>query len=240
MTLGKYIRSAAWVVLYTCTLSFTLGFAGVEVAPAVVDFFSHQWWEIATVIGGGVTGIVVVFKKVLIPLWKGVKWVRAFGQTIESKLELLDRIAESVKPNGGGSLRDAVDRVESHFVLHEARSRAILNLSGKAAFEACDDGDYVFVSHEWTVLTGMDYSVAKGTGWLQAIHPDDRDTVREDWQAAVEEQRPFAIHTRFQHRATFETVYVLIEAAPVVKNSKVIAYIGAVKPKSVGREVRHG
>lgn len=48
----------------------------------------------------------------------------------------------------------------------------------------------------WQSLTGQSETELQGNGWLNAVHPDDRDRVQQIWQTAVTEQRFYEVEYR--------------------------------------------
>jgi PAS domain S-box-containing protein len=48
----------------------------------------------------------------------------------------------------------------------------------------------------WEALTGLPAAAALGRGWLEALHPDDRETFDRSWREARERGRPFASEVR--------------------------------------------
>src|SRR5580704_18311385 len=48
------------------------------------------------------------------------------------------------------------------------------------------DGMCVFANDRWCALTGTTVSEALGTGWSDALHPDDVERVTEEWLRAAE------------------------------------------------------
>lgn len=60
------------------------------------------------------------------------------------------------------------------------------------------DGRCTFVNQRWCDLTGLKLAEALGEGWGNALHPDDRQRVVEEWARAVQEQRPFQLEYRYR------------------------------------------
>lgn len=50
------------------------------------------------------------------------------------------------------------------------------------------DGAWVWASPQWQRFTGQTEEEYLGDGWLDAVHPDDRDTARTAWRAAPERE----------------------------------------------------
>lgn len=80
-------------------------------------------------------------------------------------------------------------------------------------FRTDPDGGCVFVNERWCQFAGMDSDAALGAGWTRAIHPDDRDRVIAEWQAAIAESREFHLEFRFM-RPDGSTIWLSGSAMP--------------------------
>ncbi|MDZ4773740.1 MAG: PAS domain S-box protein [Planctomycetota bacterium] len=67
----------------------------------------------------------------------------------------------------------------------------------------------------WRQLTGQTYEQWKGHGWLDALHPDDRQRVLHGWQLAVAEKRPFSVEYRLR-MANGTYRWSMVRAVPVL------------------------
>jgi two-component system, chemotaxis family, CheB/CheR fusion protein len=47
------------------------------------------------------------------------------------------------------------------------------------------DGEVAYLNPQWLAYTGVDEAGQLGNGWLQQVHPDDREGLRSDWQRAA-------------------------------------------------------
>ena len=66
-----------------------------------------------------------------------------------------------------------------------------------AAFLIADAaGGCTQVNSGWTRITGLDPEMNSGDGWLDLAHPDDRDRLREEWEACVLRQGDLAVTVR--------------------------------------------
>ncbi len=61
-------------------------------------------------------------------------------------------------------------------------------------------GRCTFLSKSWTEFTGQPEAVGLGFGWVETVHPDDRETARETFEAAATDRAPFAFDYRLRHR----------------------------------------
>lgn len=81
----------------------------------------------------------------------------------------------------------------------EERYRALAMATAQAVWRADAQGNNVWTSESWHSLLGWESERARGRGWLEFIHPDDRDRVVQDWQECVKAGREH--HTEFRMRA---------------------------------------
>jgi PAS domain S-box-containing protein len=79
---------------------------------------------------------------------------------------------------------------------------------------ACDaDGRARYLSPEWLTLTGQSLKHAQNWGWLEAVHPDDRDIVRSVVLEASRAAADFTVTFRLS-RHSGEYVWVIGGAMP--------------------------
>ncbi|MBD1843994.1 PAS domain-containing protein [Cyanobacteria bacterium FACHB-63] len=60
-------------------------------------------------------------------------------------------------------------------------------------------GHCTYVNDRWCEITQLMPEQATGEGWVKAMHPDDRESIFEQWQALVESGKEFSLEYRFQH-----------------------------------------
>ncbi|QCB48086.1 PAS domain-containing protein [Hydrogenophaga sp. PAMC20947] len=78
-------------------------------------------------------------------------------------------------------------------------------------------GQVDWVNHRWLEFTGRDEEEELGHGWLDGIHPDDRERTREAMATTLIHQRPFAMEFRLRfrdgsHRWVMEQCRPLLDA----------------------------
>ena len=62
----------------------------------------------------------------------------------------------------------------------------LAHVSPVGIFRTTADGQTTYVNQRWCEIAGITAAAADGTGWLQAIHPDDRERVTAEWQQAMQ------------------------------------------------------
>lgn len=78
--------------------------------------------------------------------------------------------------------------VQGHEVTEQHRAQEDLlvfsNSIPAIAWIALPDGSVERFNSQWKIYTGQDTGSAIGHGWLQALHPDDREVARQAWKSA--------------------------------------------------------
>jgi PAS domain S-box-containing protein len=67
-------------------------------------------------------------------------------------------------------------------------------------FRADAMGDVIYVNAAWLNLAGVNFEEGRNDGWLNAVHPDDRERIHTAWQAGMGQTMPFGAEFRFLHR----------------------------------------
>jgi diguanylate cyclase (GGDEF)-like protein/PAS domain S-box-containing protein len=95
-------------------------------------------------------------------------------------------------------------------------------------FEADATGSCTYVNERWCELAQQTPEQAYGTGWAEAIHPDDRERVIGSWQAAIADMGDDTLEFRAL-RADGTTVHVAVNASAVRdQDGSVAGYVGVV------------
>lgn len=82
--------------------------------------------------------------------------------------------------------QDITQRKRAEVALAEAeqRQRALLEGIPQLVWRADGEGQWTWASPQWTGYTGQREGDSLGEGWLETVHPDDRDAVRTAWNNA--------------------------------------------------------
>lgn len=80
----------------------------------------------------------------------------------------------------------------------EQRFRTLASQAPVGIFQTDVNGHCLFVNEKWCELAGMPANAALGLGWVNALHPDDRNRVFREWHEAAQSGREFASEYRFQ------------------------------------------
>jgi PAS domain S-box-containing protein len=89
-----------------------------------------------------------------------------------------------------GYVKIARDRTEQQeagqrLAEQEERFRLLATSVPQLVFTTFPNGDRRWPSPQWIDYTGLGYNDSLGEGWLEAIHPDDRELTRAAWSEAI-------------------------------------------------------
>ncbi len=85
-------------------------------------------------------------------------------------------------------------------VLHqsEARYRSLTVATSQAVWTTDAKGQAIENNPSWCSLTGQSQAAIKGWGWLETIHPEDRERTAKVWSEAVETQGYYYLEHRLR------------------------------------------
>lgn len=84
--------------------------------------------------------------------------------------------------------------------LSEERLQALVATASQVVWTADAAGGMEWITPSWAEVTGQPLKEAKGDGWLQVVHPDDRERSRVEWQTAVESRTLYRNDIRVRMR----------------------------------------
>ncbi len=131
-----------------------------------------------------------------------------------------------------GSQRDITGRkqVESALRSSEQRYRALVAASSSLVWTRDAEGRFAVPQESWESYTGQPWAEHRGLGWINALHPDDREVVRRAWQRRIRE--PGSVHedhTRLWSVERNGYRHVVSRAVPVLDaESALCEWIGTV------------
>ncbi|QLE58654.1 PAS domain S-box protein [Nostoc sp. TCL26-01] len=81
---------------------------------------------------------------------------------------------------------------------NEKRYRSLVNATAQAVWTTNADGLVVEDMPSWRALTGQSETDIQGWGWLEAIHPEDRERTAQMWTQAVETKSIYQMEHRIR------------------------------------------
>ncbi len=128
---------------------------------------------------------------------------------VAERTEGLATANEQLK-NSQAALQRALDEIKNS----EAKLRQVIDAIPTTAWTTRPDGYCDFLNQVWLDYAGMTAEQAQGWGWADAIHPDDRKKLVEDWQSCLASGAPVDTEARIRR---FDASYrwFLIRANPL-------------------------
>ena len=91
----------------------------------------------------------------------------------------------------------------------EDRFRSLVQASSQIVWTTDAAGDFVEPQPAWEAFTGMSFEESRGSGWIRALHPDDRESAADGWRRAVEERTGYLSEYRLRrHDGEWRTTQV--------------------------------
>ena len=193
-----------------------------------VSLFLQQFsvGDVLTWIGGTVGAATAFFKRnswIVAPLKRAAVYVISLCPSGQNAAKL-DAVLKELKPNGGSSLRDSLNRVESNLralaeemAFLKKRSETRDERMDVASFLTNQKGECIQVSKSYLKLCGLSEDEVLGHGWENVVLPSERETVVKEWNAAIEQKRDF--HLTFTLRCPGQPAFRVKSDAYIVKNS---------------------
>lgn len=99
----------------------------------------------------------------------------------------------------GGMAIDFTERLRAEEALRfsEERFRTLASHAPVGIFVTDLFGNCSFVNERWCEMAGMTSEAARGKGWMNAIHPEDRGRIEREWSEAMRNRTPFVAENRF-------------------------------------------
>lgn len=129
-----------------------------------------------------------------------------------------------------GSEEDVTRRKQAERALEDslARFRSLTEMSKVGIWATDAEGNNTYLSPRCVELGGIAADVALGSGWVSAVHPEDRERVFSEWKQASQQTVPFVSEFRFLHHDG-RVVWVLSQAVPVTQgDGEIVEWIGSV------------
>jgi two-component system CheB/CheR fusion protein len=110
----------------------------------------------------------------------GIRWLR------DTDFPIKDDAGRVAHIGGIGHDITEIKNTEAALAAAEQRQRALLEGIPQLVWRAIDGGRWTWSSPQWTNYTGQAEAESHGVGWLEPVHPDDRDIAQTNWSNAVE------------------------------------------------------
>jgi PAS domain S-box-containing protein len=122
----------------------------------------------------------------------------SWGWTLSRAVPILDAAGEIKEWFGAAS--DITPRKEAEAALLAQKERFRLLVLGmpQLVWRSTNEGAWTWASPQWQAYTGQSTSESLGWGWIEAVHPEDRDIAMQAWHEA---SRTGKLSTEFRLRS---------------------------------------
>ena len=112
-------------------------------------------------------------------------------------------------------------KAEKEVRFNELRYRSLVEATSQIVWNTPASGEFVVEQPNWSAFTGQSFEELRGWGWLNAIHPDDREETARVWSAAVQTRLPYEVEHRVR---TPDNSYrnMSVRAVPILDDDKSI------------------
>jgi PAS domain S-box-containing protein len=108
----------------------------------------------------------------------------------------------------------------------EERYRSLVRAGAQIVWVTTPTGEVAEDSPEWRAITGQSPGEYIGSGWLDAIHPEDRERVEHAWRECVRSGAVFDSSYRVRTRANSYRHYD-VRAVPIMRDGEIVEWVGA-------------
>lgn len=116
---------------------------------------------------------------------------------------------------------------QSELALSEKYFRSLVDASTAIIWTSDATGSCTYLSKRWGEVTGRDTTLDLGFGWIDNVHPDDRQHARETLSLAKQSLGPFNVIYRLRH-ANGDYRWAVDSGAPLLDNGIITGYVGTV------------
>ncbi len=207
-----------------------------------LPFRNIFWLFGAFIISCGTTHIMEVWT-----LWHPVYWLSGSLKLITAvisaytALVLIPLIPQALvlaTPTQLGMINQILQTEIAERRESDARYQALTEVSPVGIFYTDASGNCLYVNERWCQIAGMTSEAAFGEGWVQSIHPDDRDRIFAEWYRATEQKLPFKSEYRFQHLNNGQVRWVFGQAVGQIgENGEIKSYVGTITDITERKEV---
>ena len=108
----------------------------------------------------------------------------------------------------------------------EERYRSLVQAGAQVVWVTTPTGKIAEDSPEWRSITGQTADEYLGSGWLDAIHPEDRERVEHEWLDCVDTGKVFEGRYRVRTKSGSYRHYD-VRAVPIERDGKIVEWVGA-------------
>ena len=150
---------------------------------------------------------------------QGTYAVRAIPVSSDAMAIVFENVGDRAEVQ---ELHEAQDQLAAE----TARYRSLVEAAAAVVWTTTPEGGLLTDLDRWESLTGQSPEESAGAGWVEAVHPDDREGAAEAWRTAVEAESLYRTEYRLRQP---DGTYRLMEArgAPVRDaDGRIVEWVG--------------
>jgi PAS domain S-box-containing protein len=129
-----------------------------------------------------------------------------------------------------GTVQDITSRKRSEQALQENEQRfvTLAQASPVVIFQFNAASECIYINSRWSELTGHSEADALGIGWVETLHPDDRDRLIQEWLHWAQNAHQQDIYQNEGRivRLDGSIFWYYIQALPLIEAGSITGYIG--------------
>lgn len=159
-------------------------------------------------VGSGCWGAWV---KVVKPILKSQKEKKEqFNRIVNDLHSDLKSVKYELTYNGGGSIKDAIHRIEGKLIDLSESQKLTLNIQNVPYWLSDNKGECTYASPALCKIMGRSEDEIKGNSWATWLIQEDKERIFESWMFSVENKVPFdEIYTYRKPDGSFVKVWGL-------------------------------
>ncbi|WP_049573024.1 SpoIIE family protein phosphatase [Nonomuraea sp. SBT364] len=130
--------------------------------------------------------------------------------------------------------------VEEDLRRSEERYRSLVEAQSQLVWITSPTGTVVEDAPQWRAITGQGLEEYLTAGWLDVVHPEERQHTEEAWKEALRGRTMFEWNYRVRTRASGYRHFE-VRAVPIIRHGRVVEWVGAntdVTPQREAEEMR--
>lgn len=190
----------------------------MEILIQIHSLFGHidQAYLNAAKVGGWVVGIIAAVTYVVRQMIKVVAGVTKIKEHFEANQLFREDTAKTL------------DELMTGQAIGQEISKMVISKTGSFFFRTNEHGDTIEVGEDLTAATGYTFSQVANRGWINYVHPDDRQMVSKAVDDTVESKSDWDLNFRYNIQGTYQNVRS--EARKVLVKGKIVNYVGTITP----------
>lgn len=110
----------------------------------------------------------------------------------------------------------------------EGKYQTLARVSPVGIFRTDPNGFTNYVNPKWCDISGLSFDNALGDGWLNAVHPDDKEKINRGWQESTQLHKASYSEYRFV-RPDGTSAWVIGQAVPEMDSeNQIVGYVGTI------------